>query len=287
MKDKVLIFFTIFLVFLFPLSFLIEKKQNFIKTYETSFLNPENDKEIEKIIVETPETSLILKNEGGFFTGNSNEKNCAFPADQKIVENFIQILKKIRKITKAESSGTILNEKNYEFKISYQLKNGKTTSILVGKTDITETKRFVKIPSSSGTFKTEADFSPFLTTSADFWVCPEIVWNFGNSKVSSEQIQKISLIKNGKRKTLIPSSKDFIKKAETVISLRHGKICPKPEISENQEFLEVEFSDSRLLLKIIPFKEDYILTYKNKHCDFSAEISGWTYGRLMEVFSES
>ncbi|UKI52614.1 MAG: hypothetical protein L6V86_05405 [Treponema sp.] len=178
-------------------------------------------------------------------------------------------------------------KKTMNSKISYQLKNGKTTSILVGKTDITETKRFVKIPSSSGTFKTEADFSPFLTTSADFWVCPEIVWNFGNSKISSEQIQKISLIKNGKRKTLIPSSKDFIKKAETVISLRHGKICPKPEISENQEFLEVEFSDSRLLLKIIPFNEDYILTYKNKHCDFSAEISGWTYGRLMEVFSES
>ena len=50
MKDKILIFFTIFLIFLFPLSFLIEKKQNFIKTYETSFLNPENDKEIEKII---------------------------------------------------------------------------------------------------------------------------------------------------------------------------------------------------------------------------------------------
>ena len=51
MKDKILIFLTIFFVILFPLSFLLEKKQNSIETFETAFLNPKNEIEIKKIIL--------------------------------------------------------------------------------------------------------------------------------------------------------------------------------------------------------------------------------------------
>lgn len=286
MKDKILIFLTIFLVILFPLSFFIEKRQNSIETYETAFLNPKNENEIEKITLESFGSTLILENKNGFFTGGNSEKTYIFPADQKSVKNFISVLKKVRKITKSESSGEKLNEKNCDFKISYTLKTGVTTEIIFGKTDITETKRFVKIPGKNEIFKTESDFEPFLTTSADFWICPEIVWNSKSEKNPADEIQKISLAHNGKRKTLIPSSKNFSKKSETLLSLRHGKLCPIVEAPENSDFLEVEFENNVFSVKIIPATESFVLVYETSGSKYAAEISEWTHNRLNEIFSE-
>ena len=286
MKDNILIFLTIFLAIIFPLSFFIEKRQNSVETYETAFLNPKNENEIEKITLESFDSTVILENKDGFFTGVNSEKTYIFPADQKSVKNLISVLKKVRKITKSESSGEKLNEKNCDFRISYTLKSGKATEILFGKTDITETKRFVKIPGKNEIFKTESDFEPFLTTSADFWVCPEIVWNPNSAENLADEIQKISLVQDGKRKTLIPSAKDFSKKAETLLSLRHGKLCPAVETSENSDFLEVEFEDNIFSVKIIPATESFVLVYGKSGSNYAAEISEWTLNRLNEIFSE-
>lgn len=286
MKDKILIFLTIFFVILFPLSFLLEKKQNSIETFETAFLNPKNEIEIKKIILASPDSTLEFENKNDFYFGGNIEKTYVFPADQKSVKNLVSDLKKIRKLSKAESSGTILNEKNYDFKILYELNDGKTTEILFGKSDITETKRFVKIPAKNEVFKTESDLEPFFTTNADFWVCPEIVWNSKSEKKSAEDIQKICLLQNGKRKTLLPSAKDFYKNAETLLSLRHGKLCPKIELPENAETLEVEFDDNIFSVKIAPKGEDFVLVYETKDSDYAAEISGWTYNRLKETFAD-
>lgn len=286
MKDKILFFSAILLAMLFPLSFLLEKKQNSIETYETAFLNPKNENEIEKITLQKIDSTLVLENNNGFFTGGNTEKTYVFPADQKSVKNLVSALKKIRKISKSESSGENLNQKNFDFRISYTLKNGITTEILFGKTDITETKRFVKIPGKNEIFKIESDFEPFLTTSADFWVCPEIVWKPGHEIIHADEIQKISLIENGRRKTLVPSSKDFLKKAETLLSLRHGKLCPEIEFTENPVILEVEFEKNIFSVKIVPSAEDFVLVYKNESSNYAAEISGWTFSRLKEIFTD-
>lgn len=286
MKDKILFFSAIFFALLFPLSFLLEKKINSIETYETAFLNPKNENEIETITLQKNDSTLILENKNGFFTGGNEEKTYVFPADQKSVKNLVSAMKKIRKITKVESSGENLDKKNCDFRISYTLKNGGETEILFGKTDITETKRFVKIPGKNDIFKIESDFEPFLTTSADFWVCPEIIWNSGREMLRADEIQKISLVENGKRKTLIPSSKDFLKKAETILSLRHGKLCPEIEVPENPALFEVEFEKTIFSVEIVPSTEDFVIVYKNAGANYAAEISGWTYSRLKEIFTD-
>lgn len=286
MKDKILIFLTIFFALLFPLSFLLEKKQNSVESFETAFLNPKNKTEIKKIILTNSDSTLELENKNGFYFGGNTEKTYVFPADQKSVKNLVSALTKIRKLSKAESSGSILNEKNYDFKIIYELNGGSTTKILFGKSDITETKRFVKIPGKNEVFRTESDLEQFFTTSADFWGYPEIVWNPKSEKKSAEDIQKISLLQNGKRKTFLPSANDFYKNAETILSLRHGKLCPKTEIPENTEIFEVEFDDYIFSVKIIPSGEDFVLVYKNEYSDYVAEISSWTYSRLKEAFSD-
>ena len=284
MKDKILVCAAVILALIFPLSFLAEKKTNSLKTYETAFLNPKNENQIQKIEIESAGSNILLENRNGFFTGSNPDKTYVFPAEQKTVKNFISALKKVRKISKIEDSGAILNDKSYSFKISYMLKDGSSTSILIGKTDITETKRFIIIPGNSGVFKTESDFEPFLTTSADFWVCPEIVWNF-SEKTEAEEIQKISWKKNGKNAVLIPSAKDFLKNADLILSLRHGKLAPVHDFDENSDFLEIEFTSGEFSVRIVPAAEDYILVYKNSGMNYAAEISGWTYGRITEIFS--
>lgn len=284
MKDKILVCAAVILALIFPLSFLAEKKTNSLKTYETAFLNPKNENQIQKIEIESAGSNILLENRNGFFTGSNPDKTYVFPAEQKTVKNFISALKKVRKISKIEDSGAILNDKSYSFKISYMLKDGSSTSILIGKTDITETKRFIIIPGNSGVFKTESDFEPFLTTSADFWVCPEIVWNF-SEKTEAEEIQKISWKKNGKNAVLIPSAKDFLKNADLILSLRHGKLAPVHDFDENSDFLEIEFTSGEFSVRIVPAAEDYILVYKNSGMNYAAEISGWTYGRISEIFS--
>lgn len=284
MKDKILVCAAVVLALIFPLSFLAEKKTNSLKTYETAFLNPKNENQIQKIEIESAGSNILLEDRNGFFTGSNPEKTYVFPAEQKTVKNFISALKKVRKISKIEDSGAILNDKNYSFKISYTLKNGSSTSILIGKTDITETKRFIIIPGNSGVFKTESDFEPFLTTSADFWVCPEIVWNF-SEKTESEEIQKISWKKDGKTAVFIPSAKDFLKNADLILSLRHGKLAPVQDFDENSDFLEIEFTSGEFSVRIVPGAEDFILVYKNSGMNYAAEISGWTYGRINEIFS--
>lgn len=284
MKDKILVCAAVVLALIFPLSFLAEKKTNSLKTYETAFLNPKNENQIQKIEIESAGSNILLENRNGFFTGSNPEKTYVFPAEQKTVKNFISALKKVRKISKIEDSGAILNDKNFSFKISYTLKDGSSTSILIGKTDITETKRFIIIPGNSGVFKTESDFEPFLTTSADFWVCPEIVWNF-SEKTESEEIQKISWKKDGKTAVLIPSAKDFLKNADLILSLRHGKLAPVQDFDKNSDFLEIEFNSGEFSVRIVPAAEDFILVYKNSGMNYAAEISGWTYGRINEIFS--
>lgn len=284
MKDKILVCAAVILALIFPLSFLAEKKTNSLKTYETAFLNPKNENQIQKIEIESAGSNILLENRNGFFTGSNPDKTYVFPAEQKTVKNFISALKKVRKISKIEDSGAILNDKSYSFKISYTLKDGSSTSILIGKTDITETKRFIIIPVNSGVFKTESDFEPFLTTSADFWVCPEIVWNF-SEKTESEEIQKISWKRNGKNTVFIPSAKDFLKNADLILSLRHGKLAPVHDFDENSDFLEIEFTSGEFSVRIVPAAEDYILVYKNSGMNYAAEISGWTYGRISEIFS--
>lgn len=285
MKDKILVFTTLILALVFPLSFLIEKKQNSVESYETALLNPKNEDKLQKIEIESADSKLVIEKNNGFFVGSNAEKTYIFPAEQKTVRNFISALKKIRTVSKIENSSAILNEKNYSFKISYALENGSSTSILVGKTDITETKRFLMLPGKEYVFKTESDFEPYLTTSADFWVCPEIVWNF-SEKPNADEIQKISYVQKGRATTFIPSSKDFFKKADSLLSLRHGKLAPLQDFDENFYFLEIEFESSAFSVKIVPVAEDYILVYKNSGMNYAAEISSWTYSRLNEIFKE-
>lgn len=289
MKQKLLIFFTAILIVLFPLSFIIEKKQNSFSSVKTAFLNPKNEREIDSIILQDQYSSLVLKNksdnENVFFVGGNNEMTYVFPVEQNTVKNFISSLKKIRNLYKVDSTGNILNKENFSFKITYILKNGMETELLFGKNDITGTKRFLKLKAKNEVFKTDSDFDAFLTTNSNFWVLPEIIYLSNKEKINAEEIQKITLKTKERTKNILPSSKDFLEKADSLLSLRHGKLVPLYDFTENKaekaECIEIEFDeDAFFCVEIFKNNDDYVLLYKNKNLNYACEISAWTYEKL-------
>ncbi len=289
MKQKLLIFFTAILIVLFPLSFIIEKKQNSFSSVKTAFLNPKNEREIDSIILQDQYSSLVLKNksdnENVFFVGGNNEMTYVFPVEQNTVKNFISSLKKIRNLYKVDSTGNILNKENFSFKITYILKNGMETELLFGKNDITGTKRFLKLKAKNEVFKTDSDFDAFLTTNSNFWVLPEIIYLSNKEKINAEEIQKITLKTKERTKNILPSSKDFLEKADSLLSLRHGKLVPLYDFTENKaekaESIEIEFDeDAFFCVEIFKNNDDYVLLYKNKNLNYACEISAWTYEKL-------
>lgn len=289
MKNKILFIVAIILIALFPLSFFIEKSANGIKTYETAFLNPKNSESVLKIKILDKVNEIELSYENKIWSGTLQKNNFSektvFLAGQQTVNNFIKSLSQVRRLYVSSESQKILNDSNWIFKISYELKNGKTTEILFGKNDISKTERFLKLPENKTIYKTEADFEPFLTTSADFWVYPEFVPLVNGKKIEAKNIQRLSFVHNRKRTTLIPGSEDFSSKAETLLSLRHGKISESAFSSADFDTIEIEADENKIIsIKIQPYGEDFLVQYDLESMDYTVEISSWTYNRILEIF---
>ncbi len=292
MKNKILLFLAVILIVLFPLSFFIEKKANGIKTYETAFLNPKNTESILKISIFDKESKieLSLQNDiwSGTFLENDSSEKTVFLAEQQTVKNFIKNLSSVRKLYVSSENQKILNNSNWIFKVSYELKDGKITEILFGKNDISKTKRFLKLPEKKEIYKTEANFESFLTTNPDFWIYPDFVPLVNGKKLEVQNIQKLSFVHNRKRTTLIPSTEDFSKKAETLLSLRHGKLSSSAFSKIQSDTLEIEADENKTIyIKIQPkdeSKEDFLVQYEFNENYYVTEISAWTYNRILEIF---
>ncbi len=288
MKNKILSAFTIILAVLYPLSFLLEKKSNQIKTYETAFLNPKNINSVQKIKISDTECDLYLLNKNGIWSGNvsSSDKEMIFSAEQQTVKNFIKNLSSIKKLYLSSSNSKILNDSNWNFKISYTLQNGIETEILIGKTDISKSKRFIKLPSEKKIYKTDANFEPFLTTDANFWVCPNLFTAPDGNEITEEKIQRITFVHQGKKTVLIPGTENFSEKAEKLLSLRHGKLSDDVFSRIMSDTIEIETEDNKFTrIKIQPKDEDFLVQYEIDGKFYTAEISLWTYNKIIEIFS--
>lgn len=288
MKNKILIAFTIILAVLYPLSFLLEKKSNQIKTYETAFLNPKNINSVQKIKISDTECDLYLFNKNGIWSGNffSSGKEINFSAEQQTVKNFIKNLSSIKKLYLSSSNSKILNDSNWNFKISYTLQNGIETEILIGKTDISKSKRFIKLPSEKKIYKTDANFEPFLTTDANFWVCPNLFTAPDGNEITEEKIQRITFVHQGKKTVLLPGTENFSEKAEKLLSLRHGKLSDDVFSRIMSDTIEIETEDNKFTrIKIQPKDEDFLVQYEIDGKFYTAEISLWTYNKIIEIFS--
>lgn len=289
MKNKILIAFTIILAVLFPFSFLLERKSNQIKTYETAFLNPKNINSVQNIKLSDTERELSLLNKNGIWSGkfSSSDKEMIFYAEQQTVKNFIKNLSSIKKLYLSSSNSKLLNDSNWNFKISYILQNGIETEILIGKTDISKSKRFIKLPSKMEIYKTDANFEPFLSTDANFWVCPNLLPSADKNEITEEKIQRITFVHKGKKTVLLPGTEKFSEQAEKLLSLRHGKLSDEVFSKIMSDTIEIETEDNKVTrIKIQPKDEDFLVQYELDGKFYTAEISLWTYNKIIEIFNQ-
>lgn len=287
MKDKILLISTIVLIIIFPLSFLFEKNNNKRETFQTALLNPKNTETLKEINISDKISDITLFKENSLWKGKIliNSEETIFPLDIATINNFIKSLSEIRKLEKISENQKLINENNYEYKISYLLENSTETNIYFGKNDISQTKRIIKFNSNKESYHVNSDFEAFLSCNPDFWICPELIPSINNLTIKPENLQRITYYTLSDKITILPGSESFSKNAEKLLSLRHGHIR-KEKINNNlpSEKLVIETDSGLISIKLQAFQDDYLLEYNQENNNYTTEISSWTYSALEEIF---
>lgn len=276
---------TLILAVIFFFSFIPKQNE---KSMQTAILNPKYVEKIDSIILSKNDKELELFKQNNLWKGKSKE--IIFPVEQKQIENFIKKLKKIRKVYKISDNITNFQtfslDENSAFILSYSGKDVPKTTLLIGSQDFSKTMIHIRSKDSPSILKTEDDFSVYLHNETRFWLDPYIIPKNLNSSTNLD-IQKVSLILNGKRKTLIPNTEKSQINIEKFLELRHGSLLN--EIQQKNLLCTVEIEETSLGLFSIDFYEynsqDVALVYRlDLSWNYQVLISNWTYSKILELF---
>lgn len=286
MKTKLILYFTlILLVIFYLLSFLNFDEKKYNKYVETAFLNSKYLNTIDEITIKKnkDEFSLLKKNNVWIGKKYSNE----FPVEQKFVEKSLNNLIKIRKMYKISDNINTYSSFNLDSSSCFEIlcKNSDKicTQFYVGKSDFSNSKRFVLTSKSTVVFKTEANFEDLLQLETRFWNDPYIIPQ-NLYETSENVIQKISA--STKNKSVSFSNKEVNSSDFKLLELRHGEITSETCNNQTELLMNVEYSNGKVLvMKFVPYTQDsYVIFYTDDiSWKYSAFVSSWTYNRILET----
>jgi hypothetical protein len=166
-----------------------------------------------------------------------------------------------------------------------------STIVYFGGQNYEQTRRYMRSQSSKTSYEIESDLDTYLTVSESFWADPYIIPRNMISD-SDMKVQRVSLGNS----TLTSGEEKNRELLEKITSLRHGELCDTaqgPVVS----MLDAYSGDGTHIhadIRNISGENDMVFTYRiensvtrqNDMIKYSAVVSSWTYGRLLDYFKK-
>jgi hypothetical protein len=264
------------------------------KQIESALMNPKYENDVSEITITSGSHSVALeRNNSGIWIGKSG--NRTFPAEQKTVSNMIQRLIKIRSMYKISDNPRQYNDlglsENDSVSIEYKINSNMSTIVYFGGQNYEQTRRYMRSQSSKTSYEIESDLDTYLTVSESFWADPYII----PRNMISDNDMKVQRVSLG-NSTLTSGEEKNRELLEKITSLRHGELCDTaqgPVVS----MLDAYSGDGTHIhadIRNISRENDMVFTYRiensvtrqNDMIKYSAVVSSWTYGRLLDYFKK-
>lgn len=264
------------------------------KQIQSALMNPKYENDVSEIIITSGSSSVTLKdNDSGIWIGESGTST--FPAEQETVSNMIQHLIKVRSMYKISDNirqyhSLGLSESD-AVTIQYKIKDNMSTKIYFGGQNYENTRRYMRSQSSKISYEIESDIDTYLNVSENFWSDPYII---PRNMISDSDIimQRVSL----GNITLTSGAEKDKPLLEKITQLRHGELCDTVQ-GDIVSVLDAYSGDGTHIhadIRKISGENDMVFTYrvennvtgKNDKIQYSAVVSSWTYGRLLDYFKK-
>lgn len=279
---------TIFLIVIYILSFIMERKNNRIPFIKSSFITS-NIELLDSIEMNDAGKKISFKKKNDLWFAENEEGQ--FPIEQKQFESFIMILKNIRNMYKYsytnDNKFIHLFNSSTLFKIDFLFSDNSFSSLDFGSKDFSGTGILFKHDNDEKKyFKTSDEITNFFNVSSSFWCDPYVV---PHSIFASDYSEKISSVRfsTGDASGIIHKENN-LDSFTKILSLRHGLFYNgKFESLKKTGILRID-SDYYDSIEILIFElpgEGKVLKYNHSDdFDYAVCISDWTYDNLLSLF---
>ncbi len=265
------------------------------KSFQSALLNPSHKNEVSEIIIESGGQMLTLAHQAFGWTVSDGE--CLLPAENRLVDGLLNSAIKIRKMyTILDSSRA--NQPSF-FTVHFRDDVNLYTIVDFYAVHSLTNRISFAVEGKNKRYETNDDFSQYLQTTVSYWARSALI------QLISEPIAFVFQEKGQKIRRIDENSADFSKKLHDLTVLRHGLVL-SPENSAQADFAgfsaRLTVSDGQGNTEVIScfpredgaFRCEYqwFFAAGGQGADmvgslrFAFEISGWTYNRLREIFTQ-
>ena len=288
-KNKILIVLATILAALYVLSFTRScTSKDSREKIKTSLVNQKYKDSITSFELQDATGSLTITNKGDFWTVGtlpaSNERMQSFINNLITIRNLYKISDKINKnSTLGLTTGT-------EFHLKYSTQDT-SHEIIFGNQDFSLSSRYMMTEKSTQVYEIDSSLDTYLSTSVQNWAEPFIVSQLVFGKITSQDIQRTSVINQNHLTSISDTQK--------LLDLRHGGIPEEELLSALQNSktpdttITLELGNkNEIELKIYPTKSEneyIVMTEYHKQKGDSpyytsvSKISSWTYNKIKEI----
>ena len=289
-NNKILIVLVAILAALYILSFTRScTSKDSREKIKTSLVNQKYKDAITSFELHDATGSLTITNKGSFWTVGtlpaSNERMQSFINNLITVRNLYKISDKINKnSTLGLTTGTEFHLKYFTQDTSHEL--------IFGNQDFSLSSRYMMTEKSTQVYEIDSSLDTYLTTSVQNWAEPFIVSQLVFGKITSQDIQRTSVISQNHLTSISDPQK--------LLDLRHGGIPVEEELLSTLQnnktpdtTITLELGNkNEIELKIYPTKSEneyiVITEYHKQKGDTPyytsvSKISSWTYNKIKEI----
>lgn len=256
---------------------------------KTSLVNQKYKDSITSFELQDATGSLTITNKGDFWTVDtlpaSNERMQSFINNLTTIRNLYKISDKINKnSTLGLTTGT-------EFHLKYSTQDT-SHELIFGNQDFSLSSRYMMTEKSTQVYEIDSSLDTYLTTSVQNWAEPFIVSQLVFGKITSQDIQRTSVINQNHLTSISDTQK--------LLDLRHGGIPGEEELLsalQNSKTPDTTITlelgnKNEIELKIYPTKSEneyIVMTEYHKQKGDSpyytsvSKISSWTYNKIKEI----
>lgn len=284
------------LIALYALSFIpAVRRGNSEKFIQSALLNKKYENTLTEIQISQKGSRIrLFRRSDDVWEGGREET--VFPVDNEQIGKLIDKLIKVRNMYKISDS----REKWPNFSLTeqsavvfeYKNSDNMSTKLYFGGQNFDKTRRYLRTENRITSYEIDSDMDAFLTAKESFWYDPYIIPRNAASASSSESIQGVRI--NGISYT--KKDEGFEENCRKLTELRHGELSAVPKGGKPLYAIEVECGDGLYVHmqvyeadegKILAYSFTDTLTGKKYDYDYSVMVSGWTFGRIEELFPPS